>query len=75
MGSWYSAKYADMICILSSLYYVIAESKAFVFAFKICLRHQLRRSSERCTTPKKKFWIRTGPLIITHEIKIIVLPL
>ena len=34
MGSWYSAKYADMICILSSLHYVIAESKAFVFAFK-----------------------------------------
>ena len=53
MGSWYSAKYADMIRILSSLHYVIAESKAFEFAFKVCLRHQLRRSSERCTPPKK----------------------
>ena len=38
--SWY---WVDMlICILSSSHYFIAESKAsfFVFAFKICLRHQ-----------------------------------
>ena len=38
--SWY---WVDMlICILSSSHYFIAKSKAsfFVFAFKICLRHQ-----------------------------------
>ena len=31
-----------LICILSSSHYFIAKSKAsfFVFAFKICLRHQ-----------------------------------
>ena len=41
--TWDKFDVVDMlICILCSSHYVIAKSKAFfVFAFKICLRHQL----------------------------------
>ena len=44
------------ICILSSLHYVIASSKAFFFvcAFKICLRHQSVSPFLSSTAPSKK---------------------
>ena len=52
--SWY---WVDMlICILSSSHYFIAKSKAsfFVFAFKICLRHQSVTPCLGGASPSKK---------------------
>ena len=44
-----------LICILCSSHYVIAKSKAFfVFAFKICLRHQLVMPFLSGVPPTKK---------------------
>ena len=56
LSNYHCAVASQLICFLSSSHYVIALSKAFffVFAFKICLRHQSVTPSLSGVPPPKK---------------------